>query len=58
MTVPSLDTVPDPGTGLTPADRRRAALAACAFATDAAEARELLDALGLLEELQGARLAG
>lgn len=58
MTVPSLDLVPDPGTGLTPADRRRAALTACSFAADAAEARELLDALGLLEELQDNRLAG
>ena len=54
-----LDLVPDPGTGLTPTDLRRAALAACHYADDAAEARELLDALGLLDELRGLqRLAG
>ena len=55
----SLDLVPDPGTGLTPADLRHAALAACSYAADATEARELLDALGLLDELRGTqRLAG
>ncbi len=58
-TTPHLDLVPDPGTGLTPADRRRAALAACAYAADAEEARDLLESLGLLEELQESRrLAG
>lgn len=45
---------PDPATGLTPADLRRAALSVCAYVEDAAEARELLDALGLLDELRGA----
>ena len=56
---PRLDLVPDPGTGLTPADLRHAALAACSYATDAVEARELLDALGLLDELRSTqRLAG
>ena len=56
---PHLDLVPDPGTGLTPADRRHAALAVCSYAADVEEARELLDALGLLDELRGEdRLAG
>ena len=45
--------VADPATGLTPADRRHAALAVCGYSTDAADARELLDALGLLDELLG-----
>jgi hypothetical protein len=43
--------VADPATGLTPADLRRAALAVCGYATDAADARDLLSALGLLDEL-------
>jgi hypothetical protein len=43
--------VADPATGLTPADLRRAALAVCGYATDADDARELLAALGLLDEL-------
>ena len=43
--------VADPATGLTPADLRRAALAVCGYATDATDARELLSALGLLDEL-------
>ncbi|MCW2777531.1 MAG: hypothetical protein JWN17_1256 [Frankiales bacterium] len=54
-----LDLVPDPATGITPAGRRRAALSVCAYAGDVEVARELLDALGLLEELQReATLAG
>ena len=58
MTV-DLDQIPDPGTGLTPADRRRAALNVCRYALDVEEAREMLDALGLLDELRGVnRLAG
>jgi hypothetical protein len=36
-------------TPISPADRRSAALAVCARATDAAEAHELLEALGLLD---------
>ncbi len=58
-TTPDLDLIPDPGTGLTPADRRRAALTVCSYAADTDEAREMLDALGLLDELRGTdRLAG
>ena len=45
--------VVDPATGLTPADLRHAALAVCGYATDAEDARELLTALGLLDELGG-----
>ena len=46
-------------TGLTAADRRHAALVACGYAGDPAEARELLEALGLLAELRAeVRLAG
>lgn len=45
--------VADPATGLTPADLRRAALAVCGYATDTQDAEELLDALGLLDELRG-----
>lgn len=56
----SVDLIPDPATGLTPEDLRRAALAVCSYATDAREAAELLDALGLLEVVRGEspRLAG
>ncbi len=45
--------VADPATGLTPADLRRAALAVCGYAIDAEDARELLTALGLIDELGG-----
>ena len=44
--------VADPATGLTPADLRRAALSVCDYATDVEDARELLAALGLLDELR------
>jgi len=48
----------DPATGFTRDDLHRAALSACSYAADAAEARELLEALGLLEDLREAsRLA-
>lgn len=57
-TTPHLDLIPDPGTGLTPADRRRAALTACTYAVDAAEAHDFLEALGLLADLRDRRLAG
>ena len=50
MTTPA--NTPDPATGLTPADLRRAAPSVCSYAGDAAEARELLEALGLLDALQ------
>jgi hypothetical protein len=46
-------TTPDPTTGLSADDVRRAALAVASYAADAAEARDLLDALGLLEALRG-----
>jgi hypothetical protein len=44
--------VADPATGLTPADLRSAALAVCGYSTDADDARGLLDALGLLDDLR------
>ena len=44
--------VADPATGLTPADLRRAALRVCGYATDSDDARELLEALGLLDDLR------
>lgn len=48
----------DPATGLTQDDLRRAALTVCSFATDAQDARMLLEALGLVDELRAERLAG
>ena len=45
----------DPATGLTRADLRRAALAVCSYASDAAEARDLLESLGLLDDLRDAQ---
>jgi hypothetical protein len=50
-------TVLDPATGLSPQDLRQAALTVCSYATDAAEARDLLEALGLFEVLQDSALA-
>lgn len=47
----------DLATGLTADDRRRAALVVCDYAGDAQEAREMLDALGLLDDLREQRLA-
>jgi hypothetical protein len=47
----------DPATGLTPADLRRAALTVCGYATDADDARTLLEALGLTEGLRTTALA-
>ena len=44
--------VADPATGLTPADLRRAALSVCGYATDSTDARDLLEALGLLDHLR------
>lgn len=58
MTPPnSPDVSLDLATGLTAEDRRRAALVACDYAQDAEEARELLAALGLLDDLREERLA-
>ena len=48
-----LDLVPDPGTGLTPADVRRAALTVCGYAESSDDARDLLEALGILDDLRG-----
>ncbi len=46
----------DLATGLTPGDYRRAALVVCDYAADAAEAAQLLEALGLLEIMREQRL--
>ena len=48
-----LDLVADPGTGFTLADLRQAALAVCSYAHDREDARTLLEALGLLDDLRG-----
>lgn len=47
----------DPATGMSLNDLRRAALTVCAYATDSDDARELLEALGLFEELRAGALA-
>lgn len=47
----------DPATGLSRQDLRAAALTACGYAVDAADARELLEALGLIEDLRQDALA-
>jgi hypothetical protein len=47
----------DLATGLTRADLRAAALTACGYATDADDARYLLEALGLVDELRAESLA-
>ena len=49
--------IADPATGLTPADLRAAALAVCGYATDAEDARELLEGSDLPVE-QVARRSG
>ena len=51
------DTDLDLATGLTADDLRRAALTVCAYATDTDDARRLLDALGLTDDLRQERLA-
>ena len=53
----SANEIMDPATGLTPDDLRAAALTVCAYATDTQDARELLEALGLIEDLRGGALA-
>lgn len=45
----------DPSTGLTRDDLRRAALSVCSYAADADEARDLLESLGLLQDLRDAQ---
>jgi hypothetical protein len=47
----------DPATGLTREDLRNAALTVCSYATDADDARYLLEALGLVEDLRSDALA-
>ena len=47
----------DPATGLTGSDLRRAALTVCTYATDVDDARELLEALGLVADLRAGALA-
>lgn len=47
----------DPATGLSRDDLRRAALTVCSYATDVDDARDLLEALGLAEDLRGQALA-
>ena len=47
----------DLATGLTRDDLRRAALTVCGWSTDADDARALLEALGLVEDLRASALA-
>ena len=47
----------DPATGLSRDDLRRAALTVCSYATDVDDARDLLEALGLVEDLRGEAIA-
>ena len=51
------DDTMDLATGLTKDDLRRAALTVCGYATDPADARDLLEALGLVDELRQDALA-
>lgn len=47
----------DLATGLTRSDLRNAALTVCRYSTDADDARYLLEALGLVEDLRAESLA-
>lgn len=47
----------DPATGLTREDLRAAAVTVCSYATDADDARYLLEALGLIDDLRSESLA-
>lgn len=47
----------DAATGLTRDDLRAAALTVCAHSTDVDDARALLEALGLVDDLRGEALA-
>ena len=47
----------DPATGMSHNDLRRAALTVCSYATDTDDARELLEALGLVEDLRAGAIA-
>jgi hypothetical protein len=51
------DSTLDLATGLTGDDLRRAALTACGYATDVDDAREMLEALGLLDDLRSGAIA-
>jgi len=53
----TVDLTTDPATGLTRADLRAAALTVCGYATDVEDARVLLEALGLLDDLRPGALA-
>lgn len=52
------DDVLDLSTGLSRNDLRRAALTVCGYATDVEDARYLLEALGLAEDLRQDVLVG
>jgi hypothetical protein len=47
----------DAATGLSQNNLRAAALTVCAYSTDVDDARELLEALGLVEDLRAGALA-
>lgn len=47
----------DAATGLSQNDLRAAALTVCGYSTDIDDARELLEALGLVEDLRAGALA-
>ncbi len=51
------DDIHDLATGLSRNDLRRAALTVCGYATDTEDARSLLEALGLVEDLRQGALA-
>lgn len=57
MATDTPDTTFHPSNGLTRTDLRRAALSACSYATDVDDARVLLEALGLVEDLRADALA-
>lgn len=48
---------PDAATGLTPDDLRRAALNVCRYSESVDDARELLESLGLVEDLRSHAVA-
>lgn len=56
-TTPSTPPMTDLTSAMSADELRQAALTVCAYATDAAEARDLLEALGLLDVLRETSLA-
>ena len=52
-----VDDTQDLATGLSRNDLRRAAVTVCGYATDTEDARTLLEALGLVEDLRQESLA-